>query len=216
MPELVRKGSPLFCVEVRPPQDAEALRHVLSDLVIHLEACLGSPVPWFDRWAKARPPVRLVLVMDVTRDIDRQAFEIVADSASVALCASSVQGMGYGVHYFLERAFGVRWLWPGESGTVTPRSGDVAWPVGTTRHAPDWLWRRLWVGGSFWREDDAFLAELKFGQVSPGTLEAMRLRQWRNRLGGLNIADGHRWAQICSPLHFAAQPGLPTRASLDW
>jgi hypothetical protein len=72
--------------------------------------------------------------------------------------------------------------------------------MGTSRHKPDWAWRRLWVGGSFWKEDDASLAELKFGRVRPATLDGQRLWQERNRLGGLRIADGHRWAQLCSPL----------------
>ena len=43
MARLVSKGKPLFCVQVYPPQDAEAMRDALAELVVHLEGCLAEP-----------------------------------------------------------------------------------------------------------------------------------------------------------------------------
>lgn len=200
---LVEDGRPRFCVEVRPSQDAEGMIGAVAELVCHLEACLGRPVPWFDRWADDLPPVRVVLELSPQRRLGREAFAIVAGGDRVCLRASTPTAMGHAVAYFLERAFGVRWLWPGETGTVAPRADNVSWPAGTQHHAPDWQWRRLWLGGAFWMEDDPMLAELKVARVSPATLEDLHRWQRRNRLGGANIADGHRWAEICSPLDFA-------------
>jgi len=198
---LVRDGKAEFRVEVWPPQDAEGIREALTELVIHLEACLAAPVPWFDRLAPA-PGARLVLRSSPAAGLGREEYRITAEPGVVTLLASTPTAMTHAVHDFLERAFGVRWLWPGMTGTVTPRARDVAWPLGETTHKPDWAWRRLWVGGAFWREDDCWLAELKKGGVRPGTLAELELWQKRNRLGGLRIADGHRWAQICSPLEY--------------
>jgi len=203
---LVRGGKAEFSVEVRPPQDAAGVREALSELAIHLEACLAAPVPWFDR-TQPQPPARIVLSLDPCAGLEREEYRIRAGHGAVTLLASTPAAMGHAVHDFLERAFGVRWLWPGMAGTVTPRARDVSWPVGETTHKPDWAWRRLWLGGAFWREDDCWLAEVKQGGVRPATLAELEQWQARNRLGGLDIADGHRWAQICPPLEYGhAQP----------
>ena len=135
-------------------------------------------------------------------NLGREAFEINATPDALTLRASTPVGLQHAVSYFLEQAFGVRWLWPGATGTVTPRATAVTWPIGTERIRPAWRWRRLWLGGAFYQEDDAMLAEIKVARASPATLDALHRWQRRNRLGGLNIADGHRWGQICSPLEY--------------
>ena len=58
---LVEDDKPRFCVQIVPPQDSEAIRDALGELVVHLEKCLGSPIEWFDRWREDNPPVRLVI-----------------------------------------------------------------------------------------------------------------------------------------------------------
>lgn len=204
---LVQGGAPRFCVEVRPSQDAEAARDAVEELVEHLDCVLDAPLVWFDRRAKSLPPVRLTLEVDVLADLGREAFEIEATDDRLRVRARTAIGLEHGVHCLLERAFGVRWLWPGESGTVLPRAENVTWPLGRETQEPAWLLRRLWLGGAFWREDDPYLAELKYGRVRPATLRELTRWQRRNRLGGLRIADGHRWAEICSPLvHAESHP----------
>ena len=197
---LVQDGTPRFCVEVRPSQDAEAVRDAVEELVEHLDRVLDAPLVWFDRRAEGLPPVRLTLELDVLADLGREAFEVEATRERLRVRARTAAGLEHGVHFLLDRAFGVRWLWPGESGTVLPRAENVTWPLGSEVHEPAWAWRRLWLGGAFWREDDPYLAELKYGRVRPETLRELTRWQRRNRLGGLRIADGHRWAEICSPL----------------
>jgi len=197
---LVRNGNARFSLEVRPPQDAEPLQEVLAELVTHLERCLEKPVQWFDRHGRNPSPVRLVLNFDVTRRLGREAFEIVADRRSLRLTGATVQALDHAVHYFLEKAFGIRWLWPGEDGTVTPRATNISWPIGRRTEKPDWYWRRMWAGGGFWEGDDQVLTELKRDRVSFDTLRELQLWRWRNRLGGIKIADGHHWIQMCSPL----------------
>lgn len=196
---LAKGGKPRFRLQVNPPQDAEAMLPALSEMVMHLERCLAQPVQWFDRWSGDSALPLLTLEFSPESALDREEFEIAADAGAVCLRGATPAALTHAVHYFLEQAFGVRWLWPGKDGTVAPRARRVVWPLGTVRPRPDWRWRRLWVGGAFWKEDDAALAELKAAKVSPGTLDELSEWRERNRLGGLMIADGHRWAQICSP-----------------
>jgi hypothetical protein len=174
---------------------------VLDELKQHLDRCIRADIPWFQREKADAWPVTLTLHLAPEAGLPTQAFEIVATPAGLTLRAGSLPSLHNAVYTFLDEAFGVRWLWPGELGTVTPTATDVSWPVGIQRREPAWLWRRLWTGGAFWTEDDSALAELK-GGVSMQTMNALRLWQQRNRLGGLNIADGHRWGQICSPLDY--------------
>ncbi len=220
---LVQNGQARFALDVQPPQDAEPIRAAIADLVLHCEKCLGQPVAWSN--GGRAMPVRLELRFCPERVLEREEFEISAQADGVSLAASTAAAMGHAVHYFLEQAFGVRWLWPGTSrsgsavgagrvgraggdcGTVCPPAINVAWPPGITRHRPAWAWRRLWLGGAFYGACDPWLAEMKFGGVSPAALSALELWQQRNRLGGLNIADGHRWCQICPPeAHGRAHP----------
>ncbi len=195
---LVEKGRPLFGLEMRPPQDTEPVLEALAELILHVEWCLGRKMPWAGETSRP-PPMRLILHFCPERGMAREEFEIAAKSDSLTIAASTVTGMGHAVHYFLETAFQVRWLWPGPSGTVCPPATNISWPVGVTRHKPAWQWRRLWLGGAFWCANDPVLAELRFGGVSAATLTELQKWQKRNRLGGLTAADGHRWCQICPP-----------------
>ncbi len=199
---LVVGGEARFVTEVAPAADAESLHPAVSELIRHLQACLGRPVSWFDRRTHRPELARLVLKLDVLSGLAAEAFRIDAEPGAVTLCASTVSGLEHAVHYFLEQAFGVRWLWPGALGTVTPAAKEVRWPVGSQTHAPSFAWRRLWIGGSWWEESDAYLGEQKHGGVSVDSLEALFRWHRRLRLGGLNIADGHRWGEICSPLRY--------------
>lgn len=199
---LVHEGQPCFCLAVEPPQDTESLFEPLAELVEHLEQCLGGKIPWFDRWdnPSVQPLPRVVLRLDPASTFSREGFGITADPDLLVIAATTPIGLRHGVYYFLETAFGVRWLWPGKIGTVIPRVQNAHWPPGKTCYEPAWAWRRLGVEGAFWNESSPSLAELKFGKVGPATLRDLHAWQRHNRLGGLNIADGHRWAQICSPL----------------
>lgn len=73
----------------------------------------------------------------------------------------------------------------GAAGTVTPRATTVWLPAGSRMHRPDWLWRRLWVGGALWEENDLVLAELMHGCRQPATLRELRRHQRRMRRGWL-------------------------------
>ncbi|MHC4872104.1 MAG: DUF4838 domain-containing protein [Planctomycetota bacterium] len=198
---LVKNGKPQFCIAVSPPQDAEGLFNAIDELITHLNACLKKPLVWFERKGK-NPSVKLELNYNPAADLAPQAFRIECKKNILRIKASTIKGVEYGISYFLQEAFGIAWLWPGSEGTVTPAAENISWPVGSRTYQPDWLWRRIWLGGAFWQEDDPTLAEMKSAGVSPGTLKQLHKWQDRNRLGGLNIADGHRWAQICSPLEY--------------
>jgi len=67
------------------------------------------------------------------------------DGNGEAMNASTSAGTLFGVYSFLERKFGVRWLWPGEIGTVCPKVERVELSAGawTVRHMAFSTWRAV-------------------------------------------------------------------------
>lgn len=194
---LAENGQPLFCVQVDPPMDGEYLLPAADELRTWSGRCLATPPRWYhDADASA---VRVVITHSPTADISTQQFIIEADESAIRLVASNEQSLLHAVYYFLEQAFGVRWLWPGTSGEVTPSVESASWPVGRQVHGPSFLWRRQGTGGSFWREMDVDLALRARMSIGPEIVRQQKQWHARMRMGGLHIADGHRWAQICPP-----------------
>jgi hypothetical protein len=192
--KLIENGEILFAICIDPPQDAEAISTAIAELIRHL--------PKGVEWASITgdpDKLRLKLKFDPLLNMESEEFKIEADMREIALMARTPMAMEYAVYYFLEKALEVRWLWPGVSGTVIPKITNASWEAGVIAEKPDWHWRQLWLGGAFWRENDPWSAEIRYGGVSPERLNELALWQRRNRLGGLKVSDGHRWSQICSP-----------------
>ncbi len=196
--KLIEKGEILFAICIDPPQDAEAIAPAISELLKYLP----KGVEWESSVFRNPDKLRLKLKFDPRLDLESEEFRIEANIREITLMARTPTAMEYAVYYFLEKAFRVRWLWPGSSGTVIPKISNAAWETGTITEKPDWHWRQLWLGGAFWQENDSWSAEIRYGGVSPQRLNELALWQRRNRLGGLKVSDGHRWSQICSPLEY--------------
>ena len=197
---LVRSGKPFFYLSVWHAMDGHFLRAALTELREHLRDCLGKYPVWYNRAENGM--VCLSLEFRPNEDISSQGFKIVSCANRIRLVGRNQAGLFNAIYYFLETAFGVRWLWPGESGKVTPKAMEVSWPEGIEVHIPSFLWRRQGTGGSFWREMDVDLAQQVYAGITTDT--AIEFEKWhqRMRLGGLNIADGHRWAEICPPQEY--------------
>jgi len=89
------------------------------------------------------------------------------------------RGTLYGVCAFLDRVCGVRWLWPGELGTVVPEQSTLAIADDLSLDgAPAFLYREWWIRHFFrWWEKapDPEVAQLDFSpEVKKAYLEAVR------------------------------------------
>ena len=93
--------------------------------------------------ASIRPPGKEGFVLRVrVRDI----FIVGEDTSGSPLHFSTRTGTLYGVSEFLRRFGKVRWLWPGELGTVAPKSPSFTVPDDLNlSSAPDFKIRALWL-----------------------------------------------------------------------
>lgn len=193
--KLIDDGRILFAICIDPPQDAEAIKGAVAELINHLP----KGVEWESVIPERPDKFRLILHFSPLLELEAEEFRIEATTQTITLMARTPRAMEYAVYYFLENALAIRWLWPGTSGTVIPQIRNATWEMKTVSEKPDWHWRQLWLGGAFWKENDPWSAEIRYGGVSIERLDELALWQKRNRLGGLKVSDGHRWSQICSP-----------------
>jgi hypothetical protein len=111
--------------------------------------------------------------------------------------ATSRKGSLFAVYTFLERFFGVRWLWPGEDGEVVPRSAKPAYPVRIDiSEKPDFLWRHF-----FFYAGKELPAEIKYKEIPLWSI--------RNKLGvsiGSPWSFAHSWAGYLGNGHFKKHP----------
>ncbi|MDF2721809.1 MAG: beta-hexosaminidase precursor [Paenibacillus sp.] len=194
-----------FSLYRKPAQAGEFFLEPVDELIYHLRASLGTDVTEQD----ASFPVKLTVHMDYRSGLEREEFEIIAREAELTLRAATLQGMFHAVYYFLEKTFGIRWLWPGKTGEVIPRQSKVSVAYGTVREKPDFAWRAIWIGGAIHGMTDYHTA-LRSIMNLPISRKA-EFDTWcrRNRLGGLNVADGHRWSEIAPAEEFGEkQPEL--------
>ncbi len=187
-----------FCVFRNPVQNAEVIFEPAEELVFYLEKALGQRVPQHqDGYAK-----RLVLHIDPLAQMELEEFVIEASNHEVVLKSRTCTGMFHAVYYFLEKAVGVRWLWPGTDGEVVPKCDCFEFPIGRISEKPDFLWRALQVRGSIYGPAGG----LDLVTTQRVILDLPRSYQhdfdlWcrRNRFGGVDVADGHRWCEIAPP-----------------
>lgn len=176
-------------LELRPTQSTEKCRRAADELTHYLERAVGDTLPLEPDDANA--PHALRMVLDPTLETHREAFVWSVDTRSAELLAKTPAGLEHGVHWFLERFAGLRWLWPGDSGEVLPLSPTLEIPAGEWHESPDFDWRRIGVGGSLLERYDYHWANRAFLKLDSSCRTDFERWAWRNRLGGLEIADGH-------------------------
>ena len=94
------------------------------------------------------------------------------------------KGSLYAVYAFLERAFGVRWFWPGLEGEVVPKRADLSFPKIDVHEKPAFAWRHFWF--------------LRNREVPEVTRRVLPLWYMRNRMGiafGSPGSFAHSWTR---------------------
>jgi hypothetical protein len=147
-------------VIVLPAKPSSALRAAADDLVDALARISGATVPIIAAGAPvAGDTVRIVLggderwpseVVARVKTLPPEGFVQRTLGQAIHLAGSDVgqgglalTGTAHGVYDFIERQLGVRWLWPGEAGTVFPRRATITIPPLDIEDAPAFSVRRL-------------------------------------------------------------------------
>lgn len=137
---LINGNEPLAVV-VRPDGASAQIVHAAEDIVNYLEQCTDVRLPSVvESEAGTVDPsaVRIYVGMDGTTT-NRQLNAVAEDGYTiecrpgvVAIVGNSDRGTRFGSYDFLERFAGVRWVMPGDFGTITPQASRIVVPA-TTR-----------------------------------------------------------------------------------
>ncbi|HWL53603.1 MAG TPA: DUF4838 domain-containing protein [Chthoniobacteraceae bacterium] len=134
---------------VTGPQPGEAVGSAARTLQEYLTKSTGVEVPIQEGPGTGisihiglTPRVRESDIAARVKELDSDGFILESpDSRNVMIVGSSDRGTGFGVHAFLERYLGVRWLMPGSFGEDVPRHATLAIPIESLREEPAFLSR---------------------------------------------------------------------------
>jgi len=186
-------GKPL-CEIVAParpePQEAEAaelLRGVFAEMGGVQVPVVTSPTPGaaLHVHVGATPFARQAAAPVMPPDLDADGFAIFpADAANLVLLGGRPVSTFYAVTELLERHAGVLWAWPGEYGTVIPKTTKLSASIDTQIAAPAFQTRRF----------------SGLGQANP--------RLWRLHSDKADFRHyfSHNTAKVLNPKMFAQRP----------
>ena len=147
-------------VIVLPAKPSSALRAAADELVDALARITGATVPIVTAGAPVGSEiVSIVLGADEAlppavaarvKALPAEGFLQLTSGRTLSIAGSDsapnglvLTGTAHGVYDFIERQLGVRWLWPGEGGTVIPQRTTVTIPPLDIEDSPAFAVRRL-------------------------------------------------------------------------
>lgn len=164
---IVEHGRPA-AVLVVADQSPAVVRYAAEELAWHIEKATGARLPIVGESAprpQAAWPIylgdtaaaraagiaasELAPEVFVLRTSGAALFIVGRDGAGDPVDPRTVGGTLFGVYELLERAWGVRWLWPGELGTFVPKRPTLSLPALDVRAAPRFLQRNVRGGLTF-------------------------------------------------------------------
>jgi hypothetical protein len=191
-------------------------RDAARELAEHIRLATGVRLPVVEGPQATKPVGTQILVglraspalRERLSKLKPDGFVIETAPGRLVLAGKPPNGTSFAVYRFLENAVGVRWLWPGENGTIIPKTPSLAVGPMTVREEPAFLWRALGPGGALWGPADKWTKERELG-VSEEHQRAQKLWEKRNRFGGLRVRSGHAFGEILPPaLYGPKQPEL--------
>ncbi len=151
---LVFEGRPVATIVLAEPASAVE-RQAAAELVEYVKAISGATLAitnqacsnTFCLYSGASARARLDWP-NVRSGLGEDGFIIRTLPGGLAIAGDSELGTLYGVYAFIEEELGVRWLMPGNHGTVTPLRKSV--PIGMLdrRETPSFGFR--WIGNDAW------------------------------------------------------------------
>ena len=88
------------------------------------------------------PEIKLAIIPNIK--VDPESFNIsFPDDKTILIQSPTEWGLSHAVNEFIERAFGVRWLYPGKEGEYIPRKTKIMLPMKTIQMSPAFLVRNF-------------------------------------------------------------------------
>ncbi len=139
-----------------PTEPSERVRAAVSEFQARVRAMGGSGAPVVV--SGAAPPGFSVIRLEKAGFPESlffppgtdDRFRIEVGSREISIQAAEPIGWEFGIYTLLDEFGGVRWFWPGESGTHTPVRDRWRIPYGSYDYEPAYVSRKLWKG----RTDD--------------------------------------------------------------
>jgi len=160
--ELVRDGRPVATIVV-PDDPLQVVQSAAEELQLHVRLITGAALPMVA--ASREPQGNLILLgaeaagrAGVTFGSEPNAWVIRRqkdrlylagdDSRGPVMMTQTInnyvrRGTLFAVYDLLEKHLGVRWLWPGELGTVTPKAASLSLPDCDAQGKPAFLFSRF-------------------------------------------------------------------------
>ena len=149
------------CAVVLPVKATTALRTAAQDLADALTRIGGVRVPLLDEKDPAARTARVAIILGATADlpadmsariralppegfVQRTLGNVIRIvGTDLGQGGMALTGTAHGVYDFIERQLGVRWLWPGEGGTVFPQRATITAPALDLEDAPAFAIRKV-------------------------------------------------------------------------
>lgn len=124
------------------------------------------------------------------RSLPDRGFHLSIAESMICISAADPADTPFAVAYLLETYCGIRWLWPGELGTVVPSLERLWLRVREETVVPSFVWRELGPTGALWQQ---YGKEEKERQLGITEAHQRRYHEWerRNRFGGDLLSYGH-------------------------
>jgi hypothetical protein len=132
-------------------------------------------------------------------------FHISITESTVIITAADAEDTAHAVAYLLEAYCGIRWLWPGDTGTVASPLDELWLPVREETVAPSFVWRELGPTGALWQRYGKEEKERQLG-ISEAHQRTYHAWERRNRFGGPRLSYGHIiGTEIIPPARYAEE-----------
>ncbi len=210
---LVREGQPVAVV-VLPEQPTGVVTYAAQELVAHLKLASGATLPVVSEAAdRADQRARVYLGpcrASAAAEWDRWPHGTAVvraggstlvlggrDTPGAPLADATSAGTLFAVYELLERYVGVRWLWPGELGTVVPHQATIAVPDVQLQVSPRFRHTRVRFGG-------LSLTPAGFSSLAARDRFAEQQMQWlrRHRFNrGTSLEYGHGFEDYWARFH---------------
>jgi hypothetical protein len=134
------KSRAVIVTPISSARDSEAA----AELANYIERVTGARLPVLTSEPASGVPA---IVLAADNSLPAQGYAIRVTGNRIVITGSRKtskdDGLWYGAVSLIEQDLGVRWLWPGDLGTVVPRRPTVTIPTGERRSAPAVRYRSL-------------------------------------------------------------------------
>ena len=186
---IVSNGQSLWSISLSPRATATEL-NAANELQRAVKLMTGCELA-IGRWAVA-PEKSIVIGIEEMSGVPagQDALHVYSKDGRIYCMGNNPRGALYAVYAFLEKAAGIRWVWPGASGEIIPKRS--VWEIEALdfRETSRFEYRGFHVCGSFYNEEmELFMSRNRLNIMRSNPVNG---RQWVKEWNDKRIARGMR------------------------